>query len=282
MMKSSKIAIKRILSQLKAMTFIVIILITGGCKLNRREKIVVLTFDDAVQSHLDFVAPLLKEKGFGATFFITHKWMDDTANFLDWKDVSEINKMGFEIGNHSWNHHSLCPDEEIKKMETNLAKVDSALNANGIPKPISFAYPGNEFSPGTVIKLRELGYRFARRGMQPEIPYGKMQHGPLFDSEKNNRLVIATTADAYPEWTFDYFKSVVDRAEEGKAVILQFHGVPDIAHPWVNTYPDSFKLFMNYLETTGYKVISLRDLDKYFSIEEINDPALGYSTCEKK
>ena len=36
------------------------------------DKLVVLTFDDAVKSHLAFVAPLLKELGFGATFIFLY------------------------------------------------------------------------------------------------------------------------------------------------------------------------------------------------------------------
>ena len=32
------------------------------------EKVIVLTFDDAVKSHRTFVVPHLKELGFGATF----------------------------------------------------------------------------------------------------------------------------------------------------------------------------------------------------------------------
>src|SRR5437899_12969632 len=68
------------------------------------DKLVVLTFDDAVKSHRTFVAPMLKDLGFGATFFVTHRWMDDTTNFMNWQDIAEINEMGFEIGNHSWTH----------------------------------------------------------------------------------------------------------------------------------------------------------------------------------
>ena len=68
------------------------------------DKLVVLTFDDAVKSHRTFVAPLLKELGFGATFFVTHKWMDDRTNFMTWEEIGEIHQMGFEIGNHSWTH----------------------------------------------------------------------------------------------------------------------------------------------------------------------------------
>lgn len=63
------------------------------------EKFVVLTFDDAVKSHRTFVAPLLKELGFGATFFVCYEWMDDTVNFMSWQDIAEIHEMGFEIGN---------------------------------------------------------------------------------------------------------------------------------------------------------------------------------------
>ena len=40
------------------------------------DRTVVLTFDDAVRSHLDFVAPLLKEHGFQATFFVSHRWLN--------------------------------------------------------------------------------------------------------------------------------------------------------------------------------------------------------------
>jgi len=67
-------------------------------------KTVVMTFDDAVKTHLSVVAPLLKRLGFRATFFITHKWMEDRAYFLTWDEVAKIHRLGFEIGNHSWTH----------------------------------------------------------------------------------------------------------------------------------------------------------------------------------
>jgi peptidoglycan/xylan/chitin deacetylase (PgdA/CDA1 family) len=63
-----------------------------------------LTFDDAVKTHLTVVAPLLKQLGFRATFFITRRWMEDQAYFLTWDEVASLHRMGFEIGNHSWTH----------------------------------------------------------------------------------------------------------------------------------------------------------------------------------
>ena len=252
-------------------------LIAGCSSGKQNQKVVVLTFDDATRSQLEFVAPLLQKKGFGATFFVTNAWMKDTANFMQWKDVASLYKMGFEIGNHSWTHLAMVTETDIATMEAELARVDSALLANGVPKPVSFAYPGNHYAPGTVEKIRALGYRFARRGMQPEMPYGRIAPGPLFDPKVNNRLVIPTTADAYPEWTLAYFKTVINRAEKGKALILQFHGVPDIAHPWVTTDPVLFKQCMDYLQEAGIKVIAMKDLDNYFKIKDVEDPALKYT-----
>ncbi len=249
-----------------------------GCKQEKPvQKLVVLTFDDAVRSHLEYVAPLLKEKGFGATFFVSHAWMNDTANFMQWAEIGELYRMGFEIGNHSWTHMPLHTANALANMEWNLAMIDSALLANGVPKPISFGYPGNHFAPGTIALVRKLGYKYARRGMQPEIPYGKIAKGPLYDPNINHPLVIPTTADAYPQWTLEYFKSIIERGIPGKAIILQFHGVPDIAHPWVHTDPVMFKQFMDYLEEIGATVIAMKNLDQYLPIREVEDPALHYT-----
>src|SRR5437870_1813801 len=87
-------------------------------------KLVVLTFDDAVKSHRTFVAPLLKELGFQATFFVTHGWMDDTANFMDWQEIAEIHQMGFEIGNHSWTHPNFANPQTAANMPEELGQVE--------------------------------------------------------------------------------------------------------------------------------------------------------------
>ena len=138
------------------------------------DKTVVLTFDDSVQSHRDFVAPLLKEYGFGATFFVTHLWMDDEENFMTWEDIGKIHEMGFEIGNHSWTHAGMSSPKNAARLSGELALVENELKKVGVPKPVSFAWCGNQFGPEAHKVLEANGIQFARRGMQPEIPYGKI------------------------------------------------------------------------------------------------------------
>ena len=228
------------------------------------DKTVVLTFDDAVKTQLTNVAPLLKQLGFHATFFITHNWMPDQTNFMTWEDAAKLHSMGFEIGNHTWTHSGFESPEKAATLAAELDQVDRELARVGVPKPVSFAWPGDNFGPEAITVLRQHGIRFARRGMQPEVPYGEIKVGPAFDVTKNAPLLIPTTGDSYPGWTLDHFKKVVAEARDGKIAVLQFHGVPDVAHPWVNTPPELFRACMMYLKENGYHALSLQEAGAYY------------------
>jgi hypothetical protein len=52
-------------------------------------------------------------------------------------------------------------------------------------------------------------------------------------------------------------------AHDGRIVVLTVHGVPDIAHPNVNTSPALFERYLKFLKTEGYTVVALRDLAEY-------------------
>ncbi|MSU59796.1 MAG: polysaccharide deacetylase family protein [Pedosphaera sp.] len=241
------------------------------------DKLVVLTFDDAVKSHRTFVAPLLKELGFGATFFVTHSWMNDPTNFMSWQEIGEIHGMGFEIGNHSWTHSDFSQPRNAARLAGELSLVDRELEQTKpkVPRPISFAYCGNTFGPEAVQRLTELGYQFARRGEMPEARYGTLEIGATYDPKRQHPLLIPTTGDAYPNWTLEHLKEVVARATNGQIAVLQFHGVPDVAHPWVHTPPDRFREYMTYLKENNFRCLALRELEPYLDREHLPaDPLL--------
>lgn len=227
------------------------------------DKLVVLTFDDAVKSHRTFVAPLLKELGFGATFFVTHRWMDDKANFMTWQEIAELQGMGFEIGNHSWTHSDFSPPKHAKRLPGELYLVDRELDQAKVPRPTSFGYCGNCFSPEAGQELHELGYHFARRGGQPEAKYGTLEIGSAYDPKRHHPLLIPTTGDSYPNWSLAQLKKVLAKAKKGEVVVLQFHGAPDIAHPWVNTPPERLEEYLRYLKKHRYRCVAVRDLEPY-------------------
>jgi len=249
------------------------------------DKTVVLTLDDAVKSQIEFVAPLLEQMGFKATFFISHAWMDDQEHFLNWDDVADLHRRGFEIGNHTWTHAVFDTPDQAAKLATELQMIDDALARVGVPKPISFGWPGDNFGPEALEQLRLHGIKLARRGMQPEVPYGEVEVGPLLNVAKNSPLLIPTTGDAYPGWTLEHFKKVVAGAKDGKVVVLQFHGVPDTVHPWVNTPPKMFRQYILYLKQNGYHVIAMKDLLPYYDWSHLPDDPMArerVSSARKK
>jgi peptidoglycan/xylan/chitin deacetylase (PgdA/CDA1 family) len=238
-------------------------------------KTVVLTFDDAVKSHRTIVGPLLKEYGFGASFFVTQHWMADRENFMSWQDIADLHRMGFEIGNHSWTHANFGSAASAPKLDEELGLVERELERVGVPKPVSFAWCGNAFGPECVQVLRSRGYRFARRGMQPEVPYGLIEVGIPYVPDRHHPLLIPTTGDAYPTWTAEHFRAVIAQALPGQVAVVQFHGVPDVAHPWVHTPPERFREYLAILKAERFSVLALRDVATYVDeAKAASDPAL--------
>ena len=72
-------------------------------------RLVVLTFDDGNKSYFTYVAPLLKQHGFGATFYITEglNFLTNKQHYLTWEEVQQLNQFGFEIGNHTRYHKNV-------------------------------------------------------------------------------------------------------------------------------------------------------------------------------
>ncbi len=241
------------------------------------DRTVVLTFDDAVKSHRTFVAPLLKELGFRATFFVTHLWMDDRANFMTWEEIAEVHRMGFEIGNHAWTHADFSTPRNAARLAGELALTDGELKKAGVPRPVSFAYCGNHFGPEAFRVIQETGYKFARRGLPPEAHYGTLEIGATYNPAVHHPLLIPSTSDAYPSWSIEQFEKVLATAKPGQAIVCQFHGVPDVAHPWVHTPPENFRKYMAMLKERRFNVIALQDLEPYVDLAHPPDDPIRHT-----
>jgi peptidoglycan/xylan/chitin deacetylase (PgdA/CDA1 family) len=241
------------------------------------DRTVVVTFDDAVKSHRAFVAPLLKELGFRATFFVTHLWMDDKANFMTWEEIAEIHRMGFEIGNHAWTHADYSTPRDGSRLAGELSLTEYELGKAGVPRPVSYAHCGNKFGPEALQALKERGYKFARRGLPPEAEYGTLEIGSAFDPAKHHPLLIPSTGDAYPAWTVAQFEKVLAKSQPGTAVVFQFHGVPDLAHAWVHTPPENFRQYMALLKDGKYNVLAIRDLEPFIDLAHPPEDPMQYT-----
>ena len=217
------------------------------------ERLVVLTFDDSVASHATFVAPLLKKHGFGATFFITEgfEFLVDKEHYMTWEQIKALDADGLEIGNHTRKHAGVAK-QKPEQLAEDVEFIEQQCAKYGIPKPVSFCYPGYQTSEAAVKLLRERGYQFARAG-------GARAYDPAMDDP----LTLPQAFDGKPASTLEQFKAAVAQAKDGKIAVMTFHGVPDIKHPHVNTDPAKFETYMQHLKDEGCKVIAMRDLAKH-------------------
>ena len=227
------------------------------------EKVVVLTFDDSSKSHFTIARPLLLKYGFGATFFITEGF-DFTTNkkdYMDWEEIRQLHNDGFEIGNHTRDHLAIN-DGNADQLSEQLQGIEKRCAEHGIPKPVTFAWPGNARSLAAFETLKKHGILFARRGGEKEYPY-KNGRGVPYEPGLDHTYLLPSAGDARPDWALEDLIRAVKTAQSGRIAILQFHGVPDTAHDWVSSPADRFEAYLRYLATEKYRVIALRDLVEY-------------------
>ena len=227
------------------------------------EKLVVLTFDDSVKSHFTVVRPILLKHGFSATFFITEgfDFKENKRDYMTWEEIAQLHRDGFEIGNHTRDHLGIS-DDNLDQLPQQLKAINDRCAEYDIPQPTSFSWPGNSLALTGLDALSKAGIRFARRGGAPEEAY-ETGRGFAYEPMLDDPLLIPSAGDARPDWEMEDFVRAVEQARYGRIAVLQFHGVPDTAHNWVNTPKAKFEQYMRYLAQEGYQVIALRDLDRY-------------------
>lgn len=244
--------------------FITLVSISNGLE-PIPDKLVVLTFDDSNKSDRTFVAGELKKYDFGGTFYVTEGlgFLANKRHYVTWKEIKELDDMGFEIGNHTKTHPNVA-NLTKQAFKDELDHIEKRCEQYKIREPLTFAYPGFHNNASAVEVLMSKKYQFARRGVGPEFKdSGSGSRGPLYDPTTDHPLLIPTTGYAGPKWGIEDLKWAIDGAKDGKIAVLCFHGVPALDHPWVNCDQETFKKYMNFLKEEGCTVISMRDLLKY-------------------
>lgn len=125
---------------------------------------IALTFDDGYQNFLTEAVPILREFGAPATVFAvtdrlgqTDTWDGGSEPLLTPSELTEVVRLGFEVGSHTRTHVNLA---EVSAAVAGIEINDSRHRLEDLLQISvqSFCYPYGGIGPDTVDLVRNAGY----------------------------------------------------------------------------------------------------------------------------
>jgi peptidoglycan/xylan/chitin deacetylase (PgdA/CDA1 family) len=201
---------------------------------------VCLTYDDALDSHLDSAVPDLEAASLSGTFYVTGN-SDSVRRRLDeWRDLA---RRGHELGNHSLFHPCVGGSSEqrrewvrperdlrsytVRRMIEELSAANTLLTALDGRRERSYAYTCADELAGGSSYVAALG---------PLFSYARSGRDPFFTPEPDGRDEIVTDLRSLDLYRVPS-RMVVDRSaeemiafveqavESGGLAVLMFHGI---------------------------------------------------------
>jgi peptidoglycan/xylan/chitin deacetylase (PgdA/CDA1 family) len=121
--------------------------------------VVTFTFDDARVSQYPMI-PVFAAHGAKATFYANSGLMG-TNGIMTWNQLRDIYAAGHEIAGHTA-HHTPLTDVDPATARAEIEADITAFQAQGLPRPVSFAYPVGYYGPAEEDMVEQAGYASAR------------------------------------------------------------------------------------------------------------------------
>ncbi len=128
---------------------------------------VAVSFDDALRDFLVTAAPILLSHHIPASVFVPTAFVGKTAEWdthdkskplMDWDQLNEIQRLGFDVGSHSVTHPRLvnCDDRQLEyELRHSLEELQDRLTQP--PLPI-LAFPGGFTGERELAMVRKTDY----------------------------------------------------------------------------------------------------------------------------
>jgi peptidoglycan/xylan/chitin deacetylase (PgdA/CDA1 family) len=121
------------------------------------DRSVCITFDDGCETDLISAAPVLKELGFGATSYITVKFLGKPG-YMSHTQVRELRALGFEIGCHSLTHPYLTDVDDNRLHEETAGAKDTLEQIAGV-RVDHFSCPGGRWDARVMGAVKQASFR---------------------------------------------------------------------------------------------------------------------------
>jgi len=118
---------------------------------------VILTFDDGDISNSEVAAPVLKEAGFSATFFVTVSDIGKDGR-MSWEKIYELSREGMDVGSHAMTH-AFLPSMSSYTLLNELLLSKQVLEKY-IRRQVDFlSVPHGFYTKGILGIARDVGFK---------------------------------------------------------------------------------------------------------------------------
>jgi peptidoglycan/xylan/chitin deacetylase (PgdA/CDA1 family) len=231
---------------------------------NGKKCAVILTYDDAIDEHLDHVIPVLDSLGLRATFYLSVNSSGFSERTEEWIQVA---KNDHELGNHTMYHPCagnlpgrdwVNPEYDLakyslKRIEQEILATNFILGEIDGKRERTFAYPCGEYKVGDTSYTNVVEKNFiSARGVVGNLV------------SKND--IDYFNVDSYAvdgNSTDDLIDLVEDARRSGKMLVFMFHGVGG-GHP-INVDLDVHSELLHYLKNNEKDiwVVSMVEVVQY-------------------
>ncbi len=130
------------------------------------DKTVVITFDDAYLNIYENAFPLLKEKGWPFTLFVSTEPVDrNFGKFLNWDQLREMAESGATIANHTVSHDHLpekldkeTNDQWLARIRQDIETSEARIRDKTEQSVKILAWPFGETAPELRALIKEMGF----------------------------------------------------------------------------------------------------------------------------
>jgi peptidoglycan/xylan/chitin deacetylase (PgdA/CDA1 family) len=227
--------------------FVSLFAVAGNLMLSGQQKCtVVLTYDDALDGHLDKVIPALDSLGLPGTFYLTASSPAFTKRIAEWKKASVA---GHELANHSLFHPCLgnqpgrswvVPEYDlnnysVRRITDELRLANSYLEAVDGKKERTYAYTCGDMLLHDTLFMN---------GMKDDFIAARGVHRELIQKGKTDLYNLGAYAVSENSGT-EMISWVKDAQKEKATIVFLFHGVGG-GHP-INVSAEAHRELIRYL-----------------------------------
>ena len=194
------------------------------------DTVVSLTFDDQWEDEWLYGQPLMQQYGFLGTYYVITSDSDNGYQCcMSWSQLDQLQAEGNDVGGQTIDHPDLTTLTQAQ-MQQELCGSRQDMMANGIPDPVSMAYPYGDYNTTVESVAQQCGWLTARVGggisnsnTTPTAPYLETIPPP------NPEALTTIAVDGAADENLADLQSFVDAASQngGGWLPITFHDVCD-------------------------------------------------------